>query len=119
MWLSGGLVDAGILNLRKVSSRVKFQVLDADGNDVTDQYYVTLVGEPLTVTKRPITVAVNSKSREYNGEALTADSVTIITSPGEVEAVWEEIAIFDADGNDVTNNYYIKPKPGKLIVWEA
>ena len=83
---------------------------------------------------------MNSKSREYNGEALTADSVTItqgslieghyivtkylkisgsITSPGEVEAVLKEIAIFDADGNDVTNNYYIYSKSGKLIVWET
>ena len=52
-------------------------VKDADGNDVSSQFAVTLVSGKLEIAKRSVTLTSASDSRVYNGEALTNDGVTV------------------------------------------
>ena len=52
-------------------------VKDANGNDVSSQFAVTLVPSKLEIAKRSVTLTSASESRVYNGEALTNDGVTV------------------------------------------
>ena len=52
-------------------------VKDANGNDVSSQFAVTLVPGKLEIAKRSVTLTSASDSRVYNGEALTNDGVTV------------------------------------------
>ena len=52
-------------------------VKDANGNDVSSQFAVTLVPGKLEIAKRSVTLTSASESRVYNGEALTNDGVTV------------------------------------------
>ena len=52
-------------------------VKDADGNNVSSQFAVKLVPGKLEIAKRSVTLTSASESREYNGEALTNDGVTV------------------------------------------
>ena len=52
-------------------------VKDADGNDVSSQFAVTLVSGKLEIAKRSVTLTSASESRVYTGEALTNHGVTV------------------------------------------
>ena len=52
-------------------------VKDADGNVVTDQFKVNTQAGKLTIQKRDVTFTSGTSSREYNGEPLTNDEVTV------------------------------------------
>ena len=52
-------------------------VCDAAGNDVSRQFLVTAVPGVLTITTREITLISASDSKEYDGEPLTNDQVTV------------------------------------------
>lgn len=55
--------------MRKLSN-LPMTVYDGYGNDVTQEYYVKFVGEPLRVDRRAIEVASVSRTKEYDGQAL-------------------------------------------------
>ena len=52
-------------------------VTDAFGNDVTDQFSVTPTSGTLTITKREVTLTSSAGVKEYDGTALTNDTVTV------------------------------------------
>ena len=52
-------------------------VTDESGNDVTDQFSVHLVNGSLDITKRTVRLVSASATKEYDGEALTADTVYV------------------------------------------
>ena len=107
---------------------------DANGEEIsTENFYVNFEGG-LTVTQRSITISAMSRQKAYDGEALTCpDSVissgslvsghryeAVITGSrvdkGVTENVIDEVTIYDAYGNDVTDCYLISVKSGTLTI---
>ncbi len=81
-------------------------VKDANGNDVSSQFAVTLVPGKLEIAKRSVTLTSASESREYNGEALTNDGVTVggggfVAGEGAVYSVTGTIT----DAGKTTNSF--------------
>ncbi len=113
------------------------RIRDAEGNDVTSNYSLTVIEGTITVNKRPVTVTSATVSQVYNGQALI-DSTSVsdnlvenhtvtlsvsedraipsITDVGETLNDFNVISITDASGADVTDNYLITPVYGTLSV---
>ena len=112
------------------------KVVDAFGNDVTDQFDITVTDGALTVNQREVTITAGSAEKEYDGTALTADQADpLFTADGFVEG--EGIAGVEVEGSQTqvgasnstvkdgswtfaegTNgdNYTVKTAPGTLTV---
>ena len=67
-------IDAGTYPVNAVGEAV---VLDANGNDVTSQFEVTVIPGSLEIEKRSLTITSGSAEREYNGAPLTNSTVEI------------------------------------------
>ena len=52
-------------------------VKDADNNDVTSQFAVTAKAGKLTIAKRDVTLTSGSAEKEFDGDPLTNDKVTV------------------------------------------
>ena len=105
-------------------------VKDADGNDVSSQFAVTLVPGKLEIAKRSVTLTSASESREYNGEALTNEGVTVggdgfVAGEGAVYNVTGTITDTGKVANSFTyerysntnfDNYNISKEEGTLEV---
>ena len=129
------ITDAGELP-EEVLYSLPITILDPDGKDVTDQYYIKFVGQPLRIDKRAITLVAASEDKPYDGKPLTCDSVSIlfgqlveghvleahavgsITVEGTTKNTIDEktLRILDKDGNDVTECYKITCLEGVLEV---
>jgi uncharacterized repeat protein (TIGR02543 family) len=123
----GSITDAG-KTANKIAS---YQILDMDGNDVTDQFEgVTVSDGTLKVTKRQVTLTSASATKEYDGTALTRPDVTVggdgfvdgevsdITATGsitEAGSVKNSIAYTKGDGFK-DSNYDITKTEGDLVV---
>ena len=109
------------------------RITDESGNDVTENYLPTLIYGTLTVTKRTITVSSPSANKIYDGTALTNNETTILmgsVAEGETAVIAVTgtqtgagtskneftIAIYAADGRDVTENYAVTSGFGSLTV---
>ena len=111
-------------------------IKDAAGNDVTKNYNVKTTPGKLTINKAEIAVTFTGESKTvtYNG---SEQSITGITAEGLLDghtysglnyiakgtdagaydgAFTGEVAIKDANGTDVTQNYAITKTPGKLTI---
>ena len=134
--LSGcAITEAGVLDVEELR-KLAITILDANGNDVTDEYYVKFVGQPLCIDQRAITIRSASETKTYDGTPLTNDAVSLvfgelveghvldahatgsITFDGTVKNTIdvETLRILDAEGNDVTANYNITFEEGELTV---
>ena len=105
-------------------------VKDANGNDVSSQFAVTLVPGKLEIAKRSVTLTSASESREYTGEALTNDGVTVggdgfVAGEGAIYSVTGTITnagkttnsfTFAANSNTNFDNYTITKEEGTLEV---
>ena len=105
-------------------------VKDANGNDVSSQFAVTLVPGKLEIAKRSVTLTSASDSRVYNGEALTNDDVTVggdgfVAGEGAVYNVTGTITdagkvansfTYERNSNTNFDNYNISKKEGTLEV---
>lgn len=134
--LSGAfMINAGILSEEELR-KLPITILNADGDDVTDQYYIKFVGIPIRIDKRVITLQAASESKVYDGTPLTNDSVSIIlgklaeghrleakaigsitvegTEKNSVDL--ESLVILDENDNDVTDNYEILCEDGVLEI---
>ena len=105
-------------------------VKDANGNDVSSQFAVTLVPGKLEIAKRSVTLTSASESRVYNGEALTNNGITVggdgfvagegaaynvtgtITDAGKVANSFT----YERNSNTNFDNYTITKKEGTLEV---
>lgn len=110
-----------------------YAILDSTGADVTDQYDITQVFGDIAIKPRPIQLFTTSQSKEYDGEALTAEPAqlgigslvpghTLVTSegnsllfPGKEEAV-PFYQIITQDGIDVTDQYAVIETFGTLEI---
>ncbi|MBO7344710.1 MAG: transglutaminase domain-containing protein, partial [Clostridia bacterium] len=138
--LQGSLSTPGTLLIEDLVNESTFKAYDLDGNLLVygEDYIVEVIGIPLTITRRSITISSSSASFKYNGKEQTANSqkdatitmgslidghtmkVTIsgaITDVGTKENTIESVVIFDAQGNNVTDYYNIILKPGTLVVY--
>ena len=105
-------------------------VKDANGNDVSSQFAVTLVPGKLEIAKRSVTLTSASDSRVYNGEALTNDDVTVggdgfVAGEGAVYNVTGAITdagkvansfTYERNSNTNFDNYNISKEEGTLEV---
>lgn len=111
-------------------------VLDDNGTDVSEDYKIEYKPGALNVKARAITLTADSKMKVYDGEPLSADGFNIdspislvstheidatvegtITDVGIIDNLITNVVIKNSKGVDVTKNYRIKTKPGKLAVY--
>ena len=127
--------DASITNVGTVKNNISsFKIMDNE-LDVASNYNIDYKVGNLTIEKRPILVVTSSKTKEYDGNGLISEefeissssyglveghvakviSSTSITKAGKCDNVLE-IEIYDANNNNVTENYDISYEYGELIV---
>ena len=111
------------------------KIVDNFGNDVTEQFTCKVGQANLVINKRDITITAASEAFDYNGEdhsnsnsSVTAGSLVTghrytatvsgtVHNQGEIVAnVISDIHIYDANNNEVTENYNITAVNGKLSV---
>ena len=124
--------DGSITDTGKTANKIaSYQILDADGNDVTDQFEgVTVSDGTLKVTKRQVTLTSAGATKEYDGTALTRPDVTVGGDgfvDGEVSDIKATGSITEAGSvkNAITytkgdgfkdSNYDITKTEGDLVV---
>jgi len=111
----------------------EFLVLDGTGADVTGQYDIICDFGNLTVQARKITLFSEDKSKQYDGETLESDAVQLVggTLVAGHKLVMEEGAVLrlpgtkvngsdyrivSENGTDVTDQYAVTEKLGKLEI---
>ena len=109
------------------------RIENADGDNVTGSYLMTVSESKLNYTPRPITVDIKSAEKEYDGTPLTSDkftqsgkslregdtiSIDINASITDVGSVANDaiIVIKDSSGRDVGDKYSITKNAGTLTV---
>ena len=128
--------DDEIINVGFIQNKPVLSITNADGEDVTGFYAISLDAGKLTVTARPITVTTNNDTKVYDGTELMNSNVSVIgilsdhlftvTKSTSIVNVSESgtknsiigYDIFDKDGNSVKSNYVINYEEGELIVTE-
>lgn len=122
-------------NVGVKENSVEVRIADQNGNDVTDQYLIQKEFGTLTITPAEITLKATDATKKYDGTPLTCQDYTlhkgqlvdghsfdqVITSGCQIEIGRSEniivsVRIVDAQGQDVTANYYIRLLPGNLKV---
>ena len=111
-------------------------IKDAQGNDVTKNYNVTMTPGKLTITKAQFAVTFTGESdtKVYNGSEQSITGITVDalkpghryegltyaakgTDKGEyVGAFTGTVKILDENNVDVTENYAVTKTPGKLTI---
>ncbi|WP_418315671.1 Ig-like domain-containing protein [Senegalimassilia anaerobia] len=128
--------DAGTYSNIVTSDKDGYRVTDPNGNDVTEEFSISVAPGTLTVKPAEVTVTAGSATRAYNGSALTAaeaeheftaegfvgeDGIASamvdgsITDVGEIESNVAQNSVVLKDGTKASN-YSITYKPGKLEV---
>ena len=116
------------------------KVIDKNGNDVSNQFNVTIKPGQLTIDERLITIEADSSlNNKYTGEVFTVEGSKIVDKDdglvdgqfykaevsgsrkwvGESETKVERVWIYDENENDVTSNYKITYLPGKIEVTDG
>ncbi len=110
----------------------EIKIQDANGNDVTDCYNITVEGTEIDVLRRPLHVTVSDKSMVYNntylsfdgyktdgneaaGDTLVAVFYNTIIDVGEVPNT-PILKVINAENEDVSNYYNITSTVGNLTV---
>ena len=137
--LSGSITNAGSLDkkelLDSLISTGALYITDDTGNNVTEEYYIELVGQPLTVKPIEITITTDSAEKVYDGKPLTCNTYKITgklidghvikgdfitgkqTGVGASPNTGRPLRVTIMSGDsDVTNNYEINIVSGTLTV---
>ena len=128
--------DAGIYGNIVTSGKDGYKVTDPTGNDVTEEFSISVAPGTLTIKRAEVTVTAGSATRPYNGSALTAaeaeheftadgfvgeDGIASamvdgsITDVGETASNVVQDSVVLKDGTKASN-YSIAYEPGKLEV---
>lgn len=108
-------------------------IMNGEGEDVTAWYQITVQSGTLTVLPRPIKVSTGGGEKVYDTTPLTnsewsmtegelvAGHTLVGETTGSQTAAGEslntiKLAVLDASGVDVSVNYVLSTKPGKLTV---
>ena len=109
------------------------KIVDASGNDVTENYNPKYVDGYVQITAQDITITGGSTSRMYDGTMLRYNVATItsgslapghtatLSATGSIDHVGSalntpNIVVRDASGNDVTSYYNVIKKNGLLTI---
>jgi hypothetical protein len=137
--LSGSQTEPGILTADEIQElNLPYVIRNEYGEDVTDNYHLAIeaAGEGcgLCVTRRALTISSASVKREYNGNPLTDDTITItlgslinghklvcevtgsITEVGETNNTIKSCVVLDQNGVNVTKCYEITKVEGILQI---
>lgn len=125
-------------NTAKYAIYAKTQVDgEAVEKDVSANYKIIYVNGTLTVTPRTLRIKTGSASREYNGNALSNNQITVvsglladhtpvapmdlpsITDVGKLQNKYSGVSVLDGGMTDVTENYVIEYEYGELEVKPA
>ena len=116
-----------------VKSKPHYQIIDGNGNDVTDQYDVHEMFGDLEILQIPLTVTTQSARKHYDGKPLSASNwthtkgnlleghsldVTVISELGDVGTAANEATakVTDAQGQDVSEFYQVNIVTGTLEI---
>ena len=127
--ISGSRRDIGIT----ICEITQFRLFDAAGDDVTDRFKINYSPGKLQMYLREITVVTAGASKVYDGAPLTAEecslegsllyghTLDVLASSGSITSVGRsintfDIAISDAQGQDVTYMYKVNAEYGILEV---
>ena len=119
--------DAGTYTVSVTGTAV---VKDSDGVDVSDEFSVTPQTGTLTITKRSVTMTSSTDSKEYDGDALTNDTVNVrgdgfvtgegaeytVTGTRTVTGTSENGFTYTLNTNTKADNYDITTSYGTLTV---
>ncbi len=130
--------ETTILYAGTKENELSLQIIDEDGNDVSENYNISYVNGTITVNKRPISITTSSETWVYDGlvhslPEFTYDSksllpvkghITEITSYSSIKNVFEtttgkidnvlNIKIYNEGGMDLSSNYDISYTYGAL-----
>lgn len=92
-----------------VKNETTLKVVDSEGNDVSDNYIISYKRGTYVIDKRPIVLTTESKSKEYDGDALVAefDESTLSLGEGDEFVSSEFASITDAGNCDASFDYKI------------
>ena len=125
------LSSSKIKNVGTCTNELEIQILDKDNNDVTSNYNITFDLGTLEILARHITIKTNTSSKVYddqiyfdeayeitvgtlgNNHKINVISKTEILNVSSVDNVLE-VAIFDEEDIDVTQNYVITYEYGTI-----
>lgn len=110
-------------------------ITDSYGNDMTDYFHITKKYGIAEIIRLKLTVKAGDAEKQYDGTPLSFEEISIEfgelaaghrigrysvegsqTEPGRSENLITSIMILNEDGKDVTKNYIIELKVGKLTV---
>ena len=115
-----------------------YKIYNTEGKDVTSQLKVETVAGTIVVNPRPITFTGNSGTAKFDGNEHSVEGYTVTSDLGLVDGqaatleakasgtevgeyvgtitAVSDVAIKDANGNNVTANYSITTVPGKMTI---
>lgn len=120
-------------NAGSSDNSLSIKIIDGNKTDVTSDYRIEYRVGKLTVNQRPIKIASDSASKQYDGTPITCNSYKIIsgrlltghrlsvefgmsrTEVGVTENIMD-IRILDSTGADVTANYDVDAINGSLHI---
>ncbi|MBO5262017.1 MAG: transglutaminase domain-containing protein [Clostridia bacterium] len=73
------------INVGEYTNRMSYVIKDADGNDITKNYFVEETEGKITVLPRVVTLRTESASKVYDGLPLTAPFWTVVSETDVVE----------------------------------
>lgn len=141
-YLNGEFLDGHKLSVKCITEESEVGIFDnhaatvvsdADGNNVSHLYDITIYFGTLTISARPIYISTGYATKEYDGSPLQCDewsitsgsigedehismiAVTEITEAGSAENELH-FSITDSEGNDITHRYKIILDAGQLTV---
>ncbi len=105
-------------------------VQDSDGNDLTDQFIISRKNGKLVINRRNVTLTSASETKEYDGHALTNDTVTVsgdgfvpgegmswsVTGSQKIAGSSPNTIAYYLNENTLEQNYIITLDPGTLTV---
>ncbi len=116
--------SVSLTNVGEIINAVSIVIKDAEGNDKTANYDISEDFGTITVHPRTLTVSTGSGSWKYDGnyhttkvnytnlceghEVRTTEPKSVIdVEDGEIQNDVEVLGIYDAEGNEVTENYSV------------
>ena len=126
---------ANIKNVGSTQNSFNVKIFNENNEDVTDMYMIVKQWGSLEIEPRSITVTAGSATASYTGEPLVCNDIFVTsgilveeeyifdyvvegsqTDRGRSDNIVKSITIYDANGNDVTQNYAIVFEKGTLRV---
>lgn len=129
--LSGSITNAGTVD----NQLTDYDIVDADGESVKENYQISVLHGLLTVAKRPITVQATSITKVYDGAPTYSSEYQItsgslasgqsleVTAYGSATNLWDDnviyitdYEIYGANGEVVTENYVVTTQNGEINI---